>query len=96
MYPGRMDAINRRFTDHTLRIFKKHGIKVTDFYVDGEGQNRLYYVCEFENIEAKVSAWKSFVNDPEWIEVAAQSEKDGEIVEKIDSFIMDKAPYFLE
>ena len=96
MNPGKMDAIIRRFSNHTLRIFEGHGIKVTDFYLDAEGNDRLYYLCEYDSVEAKEKAWKAFVNDPEWIKVAAESEKDGEIVMKIDSHVMDKAPFFVK
>lgn len=31
IHPGKMQAINDRFSNHTLRIFAKHGIKVIDF-----------------------------------------------------------------
>jgi len=92
--PGKMDAINKRFADHTLSIFPDHGIKVSSFYVDATGAERLYYVCDFESIEAMKKAWASFQADQRWIEVKAKSEENGKLVDKVDSYVMDKAPYF--
>ena len=95
MYEGRQDAICRRFADHTLDIFARIGIKVTDFWVDAQNNSRIYYVCEFEDITARDSAWLFMQADEEWIHVRAASEEDGgPIVEKVESFIMTKAPFF--
>ena len=94
MHPGKMDNICRRFADHTLKIFTKHGVKVTRFWTDAQGLEKLYYLCEFESIEAKESAWKSFREDPEWNEVQSKSEETGPIVEKVDSYVMEDASFF--
>lgn len=94
MHPGRQKAICDRFQNHSLSIFPRLGIKVTDFWVDDEGAERLYYVCEFENVEAKEKAWASFREDPEWIRVKAESEASGPIVQSVDSYIMRRAPFF--
>ena len=94
MHPGRQQAICDRFRDHTLSIFRSHGIKVTDFWVDGEGAERLYYVCAFESLEAKEAAWAAFREDPEWIRTRDESEQSGPIVQSVDSFVMRRAPFF--
>lgn len=92
--PGKMDAINRRFADHTLKLFPDHGIKVSQFWVDATGEERLYYVCDFPSREAMAAAWKSFQNDQRWIDVKAKSEVDGKLVDRVESYTMDIAPYF--
>lgn len=94
MHPGRQKAICDRFQNHTLSIFPRHGIKVTDFWVDGEGAERIYYVCAFESAEAKENAWASFREDPEWIRAKQESEVSGPIVESVDSYTMRRAPFF--
>ena len=94
MHPGRQQAICDRFEHHTLSLFKRHGIKVLNFWVDGEGAERLYYVCEFENVEAKEAAWAAFRDDPEWISTKEESEQSGPIVQSVDSFVMRRAPFF--
>lgn len=94
MHPDRQKAICDRFENHTLSILSRNGIKVLDFWVDGEGAERLYYVCEFESIEAKEKAWASFREDPEWISVKEESEASGPIVRSVDSYVMQRAPFF--
>ena len=94
IHPGQMDAIARRFADHTLLIFPRHGIKVRDFWVDAEGKNTIFYLCEFESLDAKRAAWASFQADPEWIAVKERSESAGPIVVNIESYAMEDAPFF--
>ncbi len=92
--PGRMEAINARFRDHTLGLFEKHGIKVTSFWVDATGKEKLYYTCRFESTEAQAAAWAAFRVDPAWIAARDKSEESGAIVDKVESFTMSAAPYF--
>jgi hypothetical protein len=33
--------------------------------------------------------WKAFAEDPEWIRVKTESEKDGALVEKVESTFME-------
>lgn len=94
IHPGKMGAICNRFQNHTLEIFPRHGIVVTDFWTDASGKEILYYVCEFESLEAKTNAWASFSKDPEWVEVKSKSEEPGPIVMKIESFVMEKANFW--
>jgi len=95
IYPGRMDAIHKRFSEHTLNFFKKYGIKVVDFWEDAEGNNRLYYVLEFKDMEEKRTKFtEGFAVDPDWLEVKRLSVQDGEIVEKIESHFMTRVPYW--
>lgn len=86
--PGKLDALNARFRDHTVALFKKHGVEVVGFWVpapaDPESkvapaypqETLLYFVC-FPSVEAQKKAWAAFKSDPEWIKVKADSEKDG-------------------
>lgn len=94
MHPGRMDAIVERFRDHTLGLFPRHGIRVADFWLDAEGREALYYVCEFDSPEAKAEAWARFAADPDWIRERARSEESGAIVESVESYVMERAAFF--
>jgi hypothetical protein len=94
MHPGRMDAINRRFADHTLDIFKRLGIKVADFWLDGEGRPKLYYVLEYKDLEDRNRKWEAFQADAEWVEVKRKSQEDGSIVDHIEEIFMKRADYF--
>jgi hypothetical protein len=94
MYPGRLDAIHKRFREATLRLFEKHGIKVCDFFTDADQAETIYYICEFEDRAHRDKAFETFGADPEWKAVFAASHADGgPIVEKIDSYFMTRVPY---
>ncbi|WP_282937518.1 NIPSNAP family protein [Paenibacillus sp. RC67] len=95
MHSGRMQAINDRFANFTLRIFAKHGMQVIEFWKDLDDEhNRLYYVMEYADMDERNRKWEAFRNDPEWQQVKQESEKDAPIVEKIESIYMKRAPYF--
>jgi hypothetical protein len=96
-FPGRLDALNARFRDHTNRIFKKHGMEMVGYWVpqdekDGKG-GKLVYILAFPSREAAKKAWDAFRADPEWHKVRDASEKDGKIVEKVESVFLDPTDY---
>lgn len=88
-----MEAIHKRFSGITLSLFEKHGIQVVDFWEDHEN-NKLYYIVQAPNHEARDRQWASFGQDPLWKEAKADSEKDGPIVEKVESVFMTRVPYW--
>jgi hypothetical protein len=93
MYPGRLPAIHKRFSEVTLDLFKKHDIKVCDFYEDADGAEKIYYICEFTDRAARDAAFASFGADPAWTAAFEASHADGLIVEKVESFFMNRVPY---
>ena len=38
-HPGKLDALNARFRDHTCGLFKKHGIELVGFWTPGAEAN---------------------------------------------------------
>lgn len=92
---GRLEALQSRFRDHTLRIFAKHGMEVVGFWVPTDVPNTLIYVMAYPSVEARAAAWKAFGADPEWQKVAADSQKDGQILVKggVKSVIMTPTDY---
>jgi len=91
---GKMEAICKRFENHTLKYFPNYGIKVTDFWIDATEENTLYYICEFETKEKMKAAWESFRAAPEWVEAKAKSEEEGPLVANVESFVMENAKFF--
>ena len=82
---GKMDAIKARFRDHTTRLFQKHGMEVIGYWTDSkEGTNKLIYILAHKSKTAADTSWKAFGADPEWKKVAAESEKGGKLLEKLD------------
>lgn len=93
---GRLDALHARFRNHTTRLFEKHGMTNIGYWSPQDAplsQNTLIYVLAYPDREAAKKSWQGFRNDPEWKKVAAESEKDGKIVAKVDSVFMDPTDY---
>jgi hypothetical protein len=83
--PGRLPALNRRFSDHTMRFFAKHGMKNVMYWIptdDARKDNTLIYVLLHESQAAADKSWKDFQADPEWVKVRDASEADGKILVK--------------
>ena len=91
--PGRLPALHKRFKDHTIKLFEKHGMKNGMYWVPTEEENKLIYFLEHESREAAEKSWTAFRNDPQWKQVAAESEKDGKIVAKVDRVFMTAVDY---
>ncbi|MED1792108.1 NIPSNAP family protein [Brevibacillus nitrificans] len=93
--PGRMQALLDRFQNDAISIFERHGMKVTNFWVDAdESKNRLYYVLEHPNLEIRNQNYDRFRNDPEWIEIRRVTEIEGPLVAKQESIFMKNASFF--
>jgi hypothetical protein len=94
---GKLEELHARFRNHTLKLFKKHGMEVVGFWgpTDKEkgSENTLVYILAFPSRAAREKAWGDFRNDPEWQAVAKESEKNGKLTEKIDSVIMMATDY---
>jgi hypothetical protein len=94
MHPERLDAIHNRFSQHTLGIFKRLGMKVVDFWVDANNEPKLYYVMEFRDMNERNTLWNIFRQDSEWNEVKNKSEESGPIVKSVEEIFMNRADYF--
>jgi hypothetical protein len=93
---GKLDALNARFRDHTCALFQKHGMELIGFWMPSEGPDAgkvLIYMLAFPSKEAKEASWKAFQQDPEWIKVKSESEKDGKLTDKIESTLMTATDY---
>jgi len=93
--PGKKKNLNERFARHTMRMFEKHGMSVVGFWESSIGgrTNALYYMLAFKNLDHLESAWKDFASDPEWQEVARESEKDGPLVASITNMVLKPTSY---
>jgi len=95
-YPGRLEALHQRFRDHTRRIFEKHGMLSVGYWVPQDSpahENTLVYIISHASREQAKANWAAFQADPEWKKVAEESQKDGKIVEKVNSVFMDATDY---
>lgn len=95
--PGKLEELHARFRNHTMKIFKKHGMEVVGFWgptdKDKGSENTLVYVMAFPSREARDKAWRAFGADPEWQAARKESEKNGRLTEKVESVIMKATDY---
>ena len=95
--PGRLDALNKRFRDHTCKLFQKHGMELIGFWTpQDEKQGKadtLVYILAYPSREAAAASWKAFHNDPDWKKARDESEKDGKIVAEVESVFLDPTDY---
>ncbi|MFP6656695.1 MAG: NIPSNAP family protein [Pirellulales bacterium] len=95
-HPGRLDALHKRFRDHTNSIFKKHGMQLVAYWTptDGaEAKNTLVYVLAYPDRAARDKAWAAFKADPQWKKAFAESRADGPIVKKVESRFLAPTDY---
>ena len=95
-FPGRLDALHKRFREHTMKIFEKHGMSNVAYWVPQDSpahDTTLIYVISHASREAAKANWSAFIADPEWKKVSDASQVDGKIVESIESVFMDATDY---
>jgi len=94
---GKLEALNARFRDHTVKLFDKHGIESVGYWVptdEKRAKNTLIYVIKHKSRDAAAASWKAFGSDPEWQKVAKASQVDGRILAKRpESVYMEATDY---
>jgi len=93
---GKLDALQARFRNHTIKLFEKHGITSIGYWAPEDAplaQHTLIYIIAHPSREAAKKNWEEFRSDPEWQKVKAESEASGQIVSKIDSVYMKATDY---
>ena len=77
--PGRLEALNARFRDHTIKLFKKHGMTNIGYWMtmDKEqgAENTLIYLLAHKSRETARESFKGFGSDPDWINTRKESEE---------------------
>jgi hypothetical protein len=86
---GKLDALHARFRNHTVKLFEKHGMINIGYWTPVDNPNRkLIYILAYPSREAREKSWKAFMSDPEWQKAFKESEKDGRLVEKVESYFL--------
>ena len=75
---GNLDNLLARFRDHTLKLFKKHGMTSFGYWTptekkDGAGE-KLIYLLAHKSQEAAAESFKAFRADADWVAVKKASE----------------------
>src|SRR5438128_10778723 len=81
---GKLEALKARFRDHTIEIFKRHGMESIGYWIpqDERSKTTLIYIIAHTSREQATKNWREFAADPEWKKVAAASEVNGKILVK--------------
>lgn len=95
--PGKLEALNARFRDHTCALFKKHGMEIVGFWIpadkDKGAENTLVYLLAHKSREAARVSWDAFRKDPAWEKARAASEVNGKLVDKAESVYLSATDY---
>ena len=92
--PGKLSALHARFANHTLGFFSRHGIKVVGFWTEEVGtSNNLVYILGYEDWADREKRWTAFMNDPDWLKVRAETEKEGPLVTRVHNRILRPTLY---
>jgi hypothetical protein len=97
-YDGKLDDLHKRFEDHTMHLFEKHGMKNLGYWIPDDeelSENTLIFIIVHDNLEAAERNWDAFRNDPEWQQAYEESHADGPLVQHVNSVYMRATPYSL-
>jgi hypothetical protein len=76
--PGKLENLNARFRDHTITLFKKHGMTSVGYWVplkDEQGAtNTLIYMLAHKSVDAAKASFDAFRQDPDWVAARKASE----------------------
>ena len=94
--PGNLGNLHARFRDHTIRIFRKHGMEIVGFWSPTSEEERddiLVYLLAHDSQDAADASWQAFGADPEWASVAEESNKNGQILAGVERKYMLATDY---
>lgn len=91
--PGKLPDLHKRFRDHTMRLFEKHGIKNVGYWVPVDKPDTLIYIVAHKSRAAADKSWAEFGSDPEWQRVKEESHKNGVLVKKVVRQYMTPTDY---
>jgi hypothetical protein len=76
--PSKHAALMRRFHDHTMKLFEKHGMQNLVYWVpdkEPESKQRLVYLLAHKSQEAAKASFAAFRADPDWLAAKKASEE---------------------
>lgn len=95
--PGKLEELNKRFRDHTCKLFEKHGMVNIGYWIpsdkDKGAENTLVYIIAHKSREEAKKSWAAFIADPKWKKAHAESEANGPLVAKIESVFLGAVDY---
>lgn len=91
---GRLEDLQARFRNHTMKLFEKHGMQNLGYWVPQENpENQLIYLLAYPDRATRDKAWKAFLADPEWQAVRNKTEANGPIVARLEEQFLAATDY---
>jgi hypothetical protein len=94
--PNRRQALYDRFIEGALDLLRKHGFKIVAMWEPSDGQEKLFYVLEWPDENARAAGWNAFRSDPAWHDLKTRTEAAGPMVTKMEHFLLREVPFFAE
>ena len=92
-----IDNLHDRFRNHTLGLFKKHGITNIAYFkpTDEKQKDVLIYLIAHNDKPSADASWKAFREDADWVKAKAASEVKGggSLTTKVESLFMTSTDY---
>jgi hypothetical protein len=81
---GKLDGLDARFRDRTIKLFEKHGM-TNVLYTHPTDANKgagttLVYILAHASVDAAKKSFDAFRADPEWIKARDASEANGKLL----------------
>ncbi|GIT29193.1 MAG: hypothetical protein Ct9H300mP1_12390 [Planctomycetaceae bacterium] len=94
--PGKLGDLHKRFADHTMKIFARHGMKNSSTglpMTQAQGEHPGLVLGPQEPRGSKKELERIPGKDPEWKKAFAESRKNGPIVTKVVSQFLNPTGY---
>jgi len=79
--PGNLPLLHERFREHTIELFKKHGMTNLFYWQllpdQPAAENTLVYMLAHASVDAAKASFTAFRADPDWVAAKEASEKKG-------------------
>lgn len=80
---GKLEDLNARFRNHTLKLFEKHGMENVIYWTktpdQKDAKTTLVYLLAHKDKEAAGKSFGAFRQDPAWVKAKTESEKEGSL-----------------
>ena len=74
--PGKLDAVNARFRDHTVKLFEKHGMTNFGYWTPVDKPNTLIYLLAHKSRDGAKTSFTAFGADSDWQNARKASEAE--------------------
>ena len=93
-FPGRLNDLHRRFQEHTLPTWERHGIDLVGLWdVEVGTNNAIPYLLRYENMADREAKWNAFISDEEWKRARKKSTEAGPLTVRGTNEFWLPAPY---